>query len=461
MLGAGQEDRSYFGVAPMRLTTAKIQNTPPQKKTARLFDGRGLYLEIAPTGSRWWRFKYRFAGKEKRISLGVYPDVGLKKARDRRDDMRKLVADGIDPSAARKQEKLMALDAALNTFEAVAREWFEKYSPNWEASYSKKLLARLEANIFPWLGHRPIRDIKAPELLSVLRRVESRGVLETAHRLMNYCGNIYRYAVATGRAERDISADLRGALPPSTPRHHASVTEPRDVAALLRAIDGYRGSNVTRYALQLAPLVFVRPGELRKAEWIEIDLEAGEWRMPAERMKMKAKHIVPLSMQAVAILGALQPLTGKGRYVFPGARSLERCMSENTVNGGLRRLGWSGSEMTGHGFRSMASTLLNEQGWNRDAIERQLAHSERNSIRAAYNPMFFLIEQDRFAESAGSPDEIVCCVLARCRTARHVRRRPCAAIASAAVHRSARLFPASAGTNAAVPARRAALSRIP
>jgi integrase len=420
-----------------------------------------LYLEIAPTGSRWWRFKYRFAGKEKRISLGVYPDVGLKKARDRRDDMRKLVADGIDPSAARKQEKLMALDAALNTFEAVAREWFEKYSPNWEASYSKKLLARLEANIFPWLGHRPIRDIKAPELLSVLRRVESRGVLETAHRLMNYCGNIYRYAVATGRAERDISADLRGALPPSTPRHHASVTEPRDVAALLRAIDGYRGSNVTRYALQLAPLVFVRPGELRKAEWIEIDLEAGEWRMPAERMKMKAKHIVPLSMQAVAILGALQPLTGKGRYVFPGARSLERCMSENTVNGGLRRLGWSGSEMTGHGFRSMASTLLNEQGWNRDAIERQLAHSERNSIRAAYNPMFFLIEQDRFAESAGSPDEIVCCVLARCRTARHVRRRPCAAIASAAVHRSARLFPASAGTNAAVPARRAALSRIP
>jgi hypothetical protein len=245
----------------MRLTTAKIQNTPPRRKTLRLFDGRGLYLEIAPTGSRWWRFKYRFACKEKRISLGVYPDVGLKNARDRRDEMRKPVADGIDPSAARKQEKLMALDAALNTFEAIAREWFEKHSPNWEASYSVKLLARLEANVFPWLGHRPIRDIKAPELLSVLRRVESRGVLETAHRLMNYCGNIYRYAVATGRAERDISADQGGALPPSTPRHHASVTEPQGVAALLRAIDGYRGSNVTRYALQLAPLVFVRPGE--------------------------------------------------------------------------------------------------------------------------------------------------------------------------------------------------------
>jgi integrase len=383
----------------MRLSTAKIQNATAQKKTVRLFDGRGLYLEIAPTGSRWWRFKYRFAGKEKRISLGVYPDVGLKKARDRRDEMRKLVADGIDPSAARKLQKLMALDAAANTFAAVAREWFEKHSANWEASYSVKLLARLEANIFPWLGDRPIRDIKPPELLSVLRRVESRGVLETAHRLMNYCGNIYRYAVATGRAERDISSDLRGALPPSTPQHHASVTDPEGVAALLRAIDGYRGSNVTRYALQLAPLVFVRPGELRKAEWNEIDLEAGEWRIPAERMKMKAKHIVPLSSQAVAILRALQPLTGRGHYVFPGARSRERCMSENTVNGALRRLGWSGSEMTGHGFRSMASTLLNEQGWNRDAIERQLAHTERNSIRAAYNYAEHLPERRRMMQA--------------------------------------------------------------
>jgi integrase len=383
----------------MRLSTAKIQNATAQEKTVRLFDGRGLYLEIAPTGSRWWRFKYRFAGKEKRISLGVYPDVGLKKARDRRDEMRKLVADGIDPSAARKQQKLMALDAAANTFEAVAREWFEKHSANWEASYSVKLLARLEANIFPWLGDRPIRDIKPPELLSVLRRVESRGVLETAHRLMNYCGNIYRYAVATGRAERDISSDLRGALPPSTPQHHASVTDPEGVAALLRAIDGYRGSNVTRYALQLAPLVFVRPGELRKAEWSEIDLEAGEWRIPPGRMKMKTKHIVPLSSQAVAILRALQPLTGKGHYVFPGARSRERCMSENTVNGALRRLGWSGSEMTGHGFRSIASTLLNEQGWNRDAIERQLAHTERNSIRAAYNYAEHLPERRRMMQA--------------------------------------------------------------
>ena len=383
----------------MLLTATKIQNTAPQKKAVRLFDGRGLYLEIAPTGSRWWRFKYRFAGKEKRISLGVYPDVGLKKARDKREEMRRLVADGVDPSAARKQEKLATIESTENTFEAIAREWFEKHSPNWEASYSVKLLARLEANVFPWLGHRPIRDIKAPELLAVLRRVESRGVLETAHRLMNYCGNIFRYAIATGRADRDVSADLRGALPPSTQQHHASITEPQGVAALLRSIDGYRGSNVTRYALQLAPLVFVRPGELRKAEWSELDLAGGEWRIPAERMKMRSKHIVPLSTQAVAILRALQPLTGQGRFVFPGARSRERPMSENTVNGGLRRLGWSGSEMTGHGFRSMASTLLNEQGWNRDAIERQLAHSERNSIRAAYNFAEHLPERRRMMQS--------------------------------------------------------------
>lgn len=383
----------------MLLTTTKIQNTAPRKKAVRLFDGRGLYLEIAPTGSRWWRFKYRYGGKEKRISLGVYPDVGLKKARDKREAMRRLVADGVDPSAARKQEKLATIESTEHTFEAIAREWFEKHSPNWEASYSVKLLARLEANIFPWLGQRPIREIKAPELWSVLRRVESRGVLETAHRLMNYCSNIFRYAIATGRADRDISADLRGALPPSTPVHHASITEPLGVAALLRSIAGYRGSNVTRYALQLAPLVFVRPGELRKAERSEIDLAGGEWRIPAERMKMKAKHLVPLSTQAVAILRALQPLTGNGRYVFPGARSRERPMSENTVNCGLRRLGWSGSEMTGHGFRSMASTLLNEQGWNRDAIERQLAHTERNSIRAAYNYAEHLPERCRMMQA--------------------------------------------------------------
>jgi integrase len=369
----------------MLLTLTKIQNTKPAKRPIRLFDGRGLYLEVAPAGSRWWRFKYRFAGKEKRISLGVYPDVGLKQARDKREAARKQVAEGVDPSEARKQARQTLIDSTVNTVEAIAREWFEKHSPGWEPSYSAKLLSRLEANVFPWIGSRPISDIKAPELLSILRRVESRGALETAHRLLNYCGSIFRYAIGTGRAERDVSADLRGALTPSIPTHHASITDPQGVAGLLRAIEGYRGSEVTKAALRLAPLVFVRPGELRKAEWTEIDLDAGEWRIPAERMKMPSKHIVPLSRQAVAILRDLRPLTGNGHYVFPGARSRSRPMSENAVNGGLRRLGYTGTEMTGHGFRSMASTLLNEQGWNRDAIERQLAHSERNSIRAAYN----------------------------------------------------------------------------
>ena len=381
------------------LTNTKIQNTKATSKPVRLFDGRGLYLEIVPAGGRWWRFKYRFAGKEKRISLGVYPDVGLKQARDNRDEVRKQVAAGIDPSEARKLAKVARIESTENTFEAIAREWFEKHSPKWEKDYADKLLRRLYANVFPWIGGRPIRDLKAPDLLAVLRRVESRGVLETAHRLLNYCGSVFRYAIATGRADRDISADLRGALPPSIVRHRAAITEPKEVAALLRAIDRYHGSNVTRYALQLAPLVFVRPGELRKAEWSEFDTDLTEWRIPAERMKMKARHIVPLSNQAGAILREVRQLTGNGRYVFPGEVSKSRPMSNNTVNTGLRRLGFTGLEMTGHGFRSMASTLLNEQGWNRDAIERQLAHGERNSVRAAYNYAEFLPERRKMMQA--------------------------------------------------------------
>ena len=238
-----------------------------------------------PVGSRWWRFKYRFAGKEERISLGVYPDVGLKQARDKREE-------------ARKQAKQALIDNSVNTFEAIAREWFAKHPPGWESSYSVKLLSRLEANIFPWIGRSPISTVKAPELLSILRRVESRGALETAHLLFNYCGSIFRYAIATCRAERGVSGDVRGALPPSTSQHHASITEPQGVAGLLRAIEGYRGSNVTKATLRVAPLVFVQPGELRKAEWIEMDLVAGEWRIPPERMKIRSRHIVPLSRQA-------------------------------------------------------------------------------------------------------------------------------------------------------------------
>lgn len=340
---------------------------------------------MAPSGGKWWRLKYRFAEKEKRLSLGVYPEVSLKEARLKRDDARRLLANGIDPSEHRQQTKSALVERGANSFETIAREWYAKFSQNWVDSHSSKILRRLERDIFPWLGARPIASITAPELLTALRSIESRGALETAHRAMQNCGQVFRYAVATGRAERDPTGDLRGALPPVKEKHHASIKDPKAIGALLRAIDGYQGSLITKSALRLAPLLFVRPGELRKAEWTEFNLDGAEWRIPAKRMKMREQHIVPLSSQAVAILRELHALTGARRYVFPGARTNGRPMSENTVNAGLRRLGYAKDEMTGHGFRSIASTLLNEQGWHRDAIERQLAHAERNNVRAAYN----------------------------------------------------------------------------
>jgi integrase len=369
----------------MPLTDTVIRKAGPGPKPIRLFDAGGLYLEVAPSGGKWWRLKYRFAEKEKRLSLGVYPEVSLKEARLKRDDARRLLANGVDPSAQRQVSKSALVESATNSFETIAREWFAKFSQGWVESHSDKIIRRLERDVFPWLGARPVNTITAAELLTALRRIESRGALETSHRAMQNCGQVFRYAVATGRAERDPTADLRGALPPVKEKHHASVKDPKAIGALLRAIDGYQGSLITKCALRLAPLLFVRPGELRKAEWTELNLDGAEWRIPAERMKMREQHIVPLSAQAVAILRELHALTGGRRYVFPGARTNGRPMSENTVNAGLRRLGYAKDEMTGHGFRSIASTLLNEQGWHRDAIERQLAHAERNNIRAAYN----------------------------------------------------------------------------
>lgn len=383
----------------MPLTDTAIRNAKPSDKAQRIFDGKGLYLEIAPSGGKWWRLKYRFAGKEKRISLGVYPEVTLKDARDRRDTARRQLANGIDPSVHKQATKTLQGINSENSFEIVAREWFSKYKPIWAESHSEKIIRRLEKEIFPWIGKRPISEITAPELLATVRRIESRGVLETAHRALQNCGQVFRYAVATGRAERNPATDLRGALPPTKVKHHASITEPKEIGALLRAIEGYQGSIVTKAALQLAPLCFVRPGELRHAEWAEFDLDNAEWRIPAARMKMREQHIVPLSNQAISILKELGPLTGGGKYVFPGARTNGRPMSENTVNAALRRLGYSGTEMTGHGFRSMATTLLNEQGWNRDAIERQLAHAERNSIRAAYNYAEYLPERRKMMQA--------------------------------------------------------------
>jgi len=381
------------------LSKLLIEKTKHGSKTIRLWDGRGMYLEISPKGGKWWRFKYWFDGRERRMSLGVYPDVSLADAREKREEARRKVAAGVDPSELRKAEAVALIESTENTFEAVAREWFGLFSKQWVAAHADKIMRRLELNVFPWIGARPVKAITAPELLAVLRRVESRGANETAHRALQVCGRVFRFAVATGRAERDPSRDLSGALAPTKEKHLASITDPEGVGALLRTIDAYSGSWITRCALRLAPLVFVRPGELRAAQWSEFDFEKAEWRIPATRMKMRVQHVVPLSTQAVAVLRDLQPLTGRFAFAFPGVRSRFRPMSENTITAALRRMGYSGQDMTGHGFRSMASTLLNEQGWNRDAIERQLSHGERDAVRAAYNYAQHLPERRKMMQA--------------------------------------------------------------
>lgn len=382
----------------MALTSIDVKNAKPAEKPYKKADEKGLYLYVNSVG-RYWRLDYRFGGKRKTLALGVFPEVSLAEARTKRDEARKLLASGVDPSAQKKASKLAHIERSSNSFEMVAREWFEKFSAVWASNHSEKTLRRLEKDIFPWLGGQSVAAISAPELLRCLRRIESRGAIETAHRALQNCRQIFRYAIATGRAERDPGVDLKGALPPVKERHHPSITERVEIGKLLRAIDGYQGSFVTRCALKLAPLVFVRPGELRRAEWSEIDLDGAEWRIPALRMKMREQHIVPLSAQAVAILTELQQLTGGGKYLFPGARTNGRPMSENTVNAALRRLGYSKNEMTGHGFRSMASTTLNELGWSGDAIERQLAHAERDGVRGAYNYAEYLAERRRMMQA--------------------------------------------------------------
>ena len=383
-------------IAP--LTDTKVRTTKPTEKPQKLFDGGGLFLLLTPTGGRLWRFKYRFGGSEKLLSIGTYPETSLVEARQRRDQASALLAKGIDPSETKKAQKA-AGNQETETFEIIAREWYAKFSPSWATSHAKKNIRRLELFIFPWLGDRPVKTITAPELLAALRRIEAKGALETAHRVKQVCGQVFRYAIATGRAERDPSGDLRGAIPPASGKHMATITDPKEIAGLLRSIDDYRGGIVTRCALQLAPLVFVRPGELRQSEWSEFNLETAEWRIPAEKMKAGAVHIVPLSRQALDILREIHPLTGHGRYVFPSPRTDSRPMSSNAILSALRRMGYAKDEMSGHGFRSMASTLLNEQGWNRDAIERQLAHAERNSVRAAYNYAEFIPERKKMMQA--------------------------------------------------------------
>ncbi len=368
----------------MPLTDTAVRNAKPADKRIRLWDERGLYLEVAPAGGKYWRLKYRVGGTEKRLALGVYPDVGLAKARDRRDEARKLLADGIDPSQHRKAAKAAGAERAANSFEVVAREWYGKMSPTWNAAHGVRIIRRLERDIFPWIGARPVAEVTAPELLGVLRRIEKRGALETAHRALQNCGQVFRYAIATGRAERDPSGDLRGALPPVRGTHFAAVTDPAKVGRLLRTLDGYQGTFAVQCALKLAPLVFVRPGELRAAQWADIDLDAAEWRFHVT--KTDTGHIVPLARQAVDILRELHALTGQGRYVFPGARSRDRPMSENAILAALRRLEIGKDEMSGHGFRAMARTILDEVLSVRpDLIEHQLAHAVKDPNGRAYN----------------------------------------------------------------------------
>jgi integrase len=381
------------------LSEVKVRTAKPQNKDYKLFDGAGLFLLITPSGGKLWHFKYRFDKKEKKLALGAYPEISLLDARKRRDEARSQIAHGIDPSAIRKAQK-QAKTESTETFEIIAREWHDRYTPTWKPRHAEGLITRLQRDVFPYIGARPIKDIKAPELLVVLRRIESRGALETAHRARSICGQIFRYAVATGRTEREPAADLRGALPPVKTINRAAITEPAKVAELLRAIDGYQGGFVVQCALRFAPLVFVRPGELRHAEWSEIDFENAEWNIPAGKMKMKEAHLVPLSKQAIEILTELKKLTGESRYVFPSGRSFDRAMSDNAILAALRRMGYDKDEMSGHGFRAMARTILDEVLQVRpDFIEHQLAHAVRDPNGRAYNRTAHLTERKKMMQT--------------------------------------------------------------
>ncbi|MET3243730.1 integrase [Burkholderia sp. OAS925] len=378
----------------MPLTDLEVRRAPAKEKTYRISDGRGMYLEISPAGGKYWRLKYRFNDREKRLALGVYPDVTLAHARRKRDEARAMLADGIDPGQAKKDKKRLARLSAANTFEAVALEWFERQASAWAPSHSEKIMGRLKKDVLPWLGPRPIAEITAPEVLEVLRRAERRGANDTAHRIHQNCGQIFRYAIATGRALRDVSADLRGALRPNRHTHFASITDPTKVAEMLRAFDSFSGTFVVRAALQLAPLLFVRPGELRQAEWAHIDLERREWRYTVS--KTKTEHLVPLATQVVGILKELQALTGQWRYVFPG-RDRRKPMSGAAINAALQRLGFdTKTEITGHGFRAMARTILHERlRFPAEVIEHQLAHKVPDALGSAYNRTKFI--DDRIA----------------------------------------------------------------
>ncbi|MFA6465287.1 MAG: integrase arm-type DNA-binding domain-containing protein [Desulfurivibrionaceae bacterium] len=377
------------------LSELAVKGAKPKDKAYKLRDGAGLFLVIEPSGKKWWKLRAVFAKKETSFSFGEYPAVTLSQARVERDKTNSQIANSIDPATVRKVAK--ATLSGEGSFEAVAREWHARFLPKWSVVHATSIMARLVKDVFPYIGARPIGEITPPEMLAVLRRIESR-TLETAHRIKIVCGQICRYAVATGHATSDPVSALRGALPPVQPKHMAAPTDPKTVAPLLRMLAGYQGSFVVACALRLAPLVFVRPGELRQAEWETIDLDNAEWRYLVS--KTKTEHLVPLSSQAVAILRELHQLTGKGRYVFPSARSAARPMSNNTVNAAMRRMGIdTQNELTGHGFRAMARTILDEVlGFRPDFIEHQLAHAVRDPLGRAYNRTAHLPERRKMMQ---------------------------------------------------------------
>ncbi len=360
----------------MPLTDTLIRSAKPKDKPYKLSDGQSLYLLVRKTG-KYFRYDYRFGGKRKTLALGVYPQVNLVDARRMCADARKFLQDNLDPAQYRERIKQQK-GHTTNSFKALAREWLSSKQQNWAPGHATTITRRLELNIFPWHGSQAIGSITAPELLKTLRRIESRGAIETAHRVKQICGQIFRYAIVTGRADRDPSADLRGALLPSEPKNMATITDPTQIGALLRAIDGYQGHALTRFALKLAPLVFVRPGELRCAEWAYIDYRLTQWKIPAKKMKTHTPHIVPLSRQALTILQEIEPISGHGQYIFPSLRSPARPMSNNTILAALRRMGYLKEEMSGHGFRIMAESLLFQQGWPAQIIEHQLARGEKS-----------------------------------------------------------------------------------
>lgn len=386
-----------------KLSDTKIRAAKPKEKPYKLFDAEGLFLIVHPKGGRWWRQRYFWAGKEQLLSLGTYPEISLSSAREKSDAVRKQVANGVNPSADRQEQKVARLEAAGRTYKIVALEWIEKTAKarKWTADHALRTTRRFEVHFFPWLGHKDIAEVTDDDILGCLRRMEDRDLIDTAHRALSENDALFRYAKKRKFVKHNVVADLRGpdTLPRAKVTHHAAITDPAQLGPLLRAIDAYHGGFAVRCALRLLPLVFVRPGELQWSTWSEFDLEGAEWRIPAERMKMNEYHIVPLSRQAVAILRELYPVSGPIGYVCPQVRNPSRPISENTLNVALRACGYTKDQQTAHGFRRTASTLLNEQGWNRDAIERQLAHGERDEIRGIYNAAQYLPERRKMMQA--------------------------------------------------------------